>query len=93
MTCRFDGYLLRKSRFGFPFKMLRRQSYLDPYEVVSNRLHDQIRDGLKAQFPHDIAAVRFDSLGAWQAEAFPVSVIHSSARYLDEPAGRRLVWR
>jgi len=22
MTCRFDGYLLQKSRFGFPFKML-----------------------------------------------------------------------
>ena len=42
----------------------RRQSCLDLYDVVSNGIHDQIPDGVKVQFPHEIDAVRFDGLGA-----------------------------
>ena len=42
----------------------RRQSCPDLYEVVSNGIHDQIPDGVKVQFPHEIDAVRLDGLGA-----------------------------
>jgi hypothetical protein len=45
-------------------RCFRRQSCLDLYEVVSNCIHDQIPDGVKAHFPHEIATVRFDGLGA-----------------------------
>jgi hypothetical protein len=51
-------------RSGSILGCFRRQSCLDLYEVVSNRVHDQIPDGVKAQFPHEIDAVRFDGLGA-----------------------------
>ena len=51
-------------RFGSFLGCFLRQSCLDLYEVVSNCIHDQIPDGVKAQFPHEINAVRFDGLGA-----------------------------
>ena len=38
--------------------------HLDLDDVVLDGVHHQVADGMKAELPHDVAAMRFHSLGA-----------------------------
>jgi hypothetical protein len=58
---RVPGKLLSHRTFSCAANNLR---YLDLNDVVLNSVDNQIADGVQAQFPHYVAAMRFHGLSA-----------------------------
>ena len=65
------GAVARSGDRGF-CRALDLRRHLDLDDVVLDGIHNQIADGVQAEFPHDVAAMRFHGLGAQVQELWPL---------------------